>query len=100
MVCCFGTARACVRWPHDEFSFPFPNSFPWGVVFGLGCFELGDRRTTGARDANLYSEGSVTGSGRLGAGATSGAAQEWFKDCGMQGDVLNAPQYAPTCTLL
>lgn len=52
---------------------------------------------TGARDANLYSGGSVTGSDRLGAGATSGAVQEWFKDCGTQGDVLNAPQYAPTC---
>jgi len=76
------------------FNFPFANG--WGAVFDLGCLELGDRRTTGARDANLYSEGSVTGSDRLGAGgATRGAAQEWFKDCGMQGDVLNAPQYAP-----
>jgi hypothetical protein len=52
---------------------------------------------TGARDANLYSEGSVTGTDRLGAGATRGAAQEWFDDCGMQGDVLNAPQYPPSC---
>lgn len=81
-------------------SFPFSNgwgSFPWCAVFDLGCLELGDRRMTGARDANLYSEGSVTGSDRLGAGATRGAAQEWFKDCGMQGDVLNAPQYAPSC---
>lgn len=76
------------------FNFPFANgtgSFPCDAVFGLGC----DRRMTGARDANLYSEGSVTGSDRVGAGATSGAAQEWFKDCGIQGDVLNAPQYAP-----
>lgn len=84
------------------FNFAFAKggrgSFPWpGAVFGLGCLELGDRRMTGARDANLYSEGSATGSDRLGAGATRGAAQEWFKDCGMQGDVLNAPQYAPNC---
>lgn len=94
--CCFGTARPCVRWPHDDvFNFPFANGC--GAVFDLGCLELGDRRTTGARDANLYSEGSVTGTDRLGAGATRGAAQEWFKDCGMQGDVLNAPQYAPCC---
>lgn len=53
---------------------------------------------TGARDANLYSDGSAMGSDRLGAGATRGAAQEWLKDCcGMQGAVLNAPQYAPSC---
>ncbi len=50
---------------------------------------------TGARDANLYSEGSDTGFDR--AGATRGVAQEWFEDCGLQGDVLNAPQYAPSC---
>jgi hypothetical protein len=35
---------------------------------------VGERRTTGALDANLYAVGSMTGLDR--GGATSGAAQE------------------------
>lgn len=41
---------------------------PWYAVFDFGCFvadrfEDGERRTTGALDANRYSEGFATKSG-------------------------------------
>jgi hypothetical protein len=47
---------------------------------------FGERRTTGARDANLYPEGSVTG--HVLEGATTGGTQEEA-----QGVVRNAPKW-------
>jgi hypothetical protein len=49
----------------------------------------GERRMTGARDANRYPEGSVTVVLEV---ATRGGAQE-----DAQGVVRNEPQYAPKC---
>ena len=50
----------------------------------------GERRTTGARDANLYPGGSDTG--LVHEGATRGGTQEE-----VQGVVRNVPQCAPKC---
>lgn len=50
----------------------------------------GERRTTGARDANLYPEGSVKG--LVHDGATRGGTHEE-----VQGIVRNVPQDAPKC---
>jgi hypothetical protein len=88
---------------HDDvFSIAFVDGAggcPWCVVFCPGFFVAvrfddgrGDRRTTGALEANLYSEGSATVSAI--AGATTGAIQEGFIGFG---DVLNVPQYIPNC---